>query len=140
MTSFLATQVIIDMESGYHLFRGDWPIHREAHSLLISGLLGLATGALVWLLARHRILPSYSVVRSEVACTAALYGGLAGGLTHPILDAVMHPDLRPFWPLSRANPFLDAIGLVALHLGCVVSGLMGAGILMFRYHYATTPG
>jgi membrane-bound metal-dependent hydrolase YbcI (DUF457 family) len=140
LTAFVATQVVIDIESGYHLYRGDWPIHREAHSLLISGLLGLATGLLVWLVARHRMRVSDPLVRSEIARSAALCGGLVGGLTHPILDAVMHPDLRPFWPVSMANPFLDTIGFGALHLGCVASGLVGAGVLMFRCRSGLRPG
>ena len=139
VTTFVVTQVAIDFESGYHLFRGDWPIHREAHSLLISGLLGLATGALIASVARRYTLPAHPMLRSEVAWAAALYGGLLGGLSHPLLDAVMHPDLRPFWPVSAANPFLDATSLVALHLACVVSGLLGAGILMVRYRSVATP-
>ena len=140
LTAFVVTQIVIDVESGYHLFRGAWPIHREAHSLLISSLLGLATGLLVWLVARYRVPVPDPVLRSEVAPSAVLYGGLAGGLTHPLLDAVMHPDLRPFWPVSTANPFLDTIGFAALHLGCVASGLVGAAVLLFRYCSRLRPG
>jgi hypothetical protein len=44
----------------------------------------------------------------------------------------MHPDLRPFWPISTANPFLGALGLGALHLACVASGIAGAYILALR--------
>ncbi len=132
LIAFVATQIVIDMESGYHLFRGDWPIHREAHSLLVSGLLGLATGLLVWLAARHFTPPSNIFASAELALAPCLFGGFVGGLTHPLLDAFMHPDLRPFWPVSTANPFLDAIGLGALHLGCVASGVLGAGVLIFR--------
>ncbi len=140
LTSFVATQVMIDLESGYHLFRGDWPVHRWAHSLLVSGLLGLLAGLLIWLAARHRMPVSDPAIRSEFALSAALVGGLVGGLSHPLLDAVMHPDLRPFWPASMANPFLDAIGLAALHLSCVASGLVGAGVLIFRWRSCARPG
>jgi hypothetical protein len=44
----------------------------------------------------------------------------------------MHPDLRPFWPFSGSNPFLDVVGLGALHLVCVGSGVAGAAILAIR--------
>jgi membrane-bound metal-dependent hydrolase YbcI (DUF457 family) len=140
LTSFVATQVVIDMESGYHLFRGDWPVHRWAHSLLVSGLLGLLTGALISFAARHRMQVSDTTTRGDFALSTALFGGLVGGLTHPLLDAVMHPDLRPFWPASLANPFLDAIGVGALHLSCVASGVIGAGALIFRWRSCERPG
>lgn len=140
LTAFIATQFAIDLESGYHLFRGDWPVHRWAHSLLVSGLIGLLTSLPVWLAARHRMPTADPAIRSEFEFCTALVGGLLGGLTHPLLDAVMHPDLRPFWPVSLANPFLDVIGLTALHLGCVASGLVGVGILIFRRRASVPPG
>lgn len=37
----------------------------------------------------------------------------------------MHPDVRPFAPRADTNPLLGLIGLGALHLGCVVLGLIG---------------
>ena len=79
LTSFVATQVVIDIESGYHLFRGDWPVHRWAHSLVISGLLGLSTGLLIWLAARHHMPVSNLAIRTEFAFSPALLGGWLEG-------------------------------------------------------------
>jgi membrane-bound metal-dependent hydrolase YbcI (DUF457 family) len=53
-------------------------------------------------------------------------GGLAGGLSHPFLDGIMHPDVRPFMPWSDQNPFLGLIGVGRLHLACVAAALFGA--------------
>jgi membrane-bound metal-dependent hydrolase YbcI (DUF457 family) len=55
-----------------------------------------------------------------------LSGGLAGGLSHPLLDGIMHADLRPFMPWSDVNPFLGLIGLAQLHLACVAAAIAGA--------------
>jgi membrane-bound metal-dependent hydrolase YbcI (DUF457 family) len=55
-----------------------------------------------------------------------LSGGLAGGLSHPLLDGIMHPDVRPFMPWSDCNPFLGLLGLVQLHLACIAAVIVGA--------------
>jgi len=63
---------------------------------------------------------------------SSLVGGAVGGLTHPILDGIMHRDIRPFWPFTDANPLLGAIGLGALHALCLACGIAGAIVLAFR--------
>ncbi len=68
---------------------------------------------------------------SSPSCLVTLAGGtflgaLAGGLSHPFLDGIMHPDVRPFMPWSDHNPFLELIGLVPLHLARIAAALFGA--------------
>ena len=132
LTAFVVSQIAIDVESGYHLLRGDWPIHREFHSLLLAALVGVLSGTLVWSVGR--VLPDQSSpgVRGELAAFPGYAGGLLGGLSHPVLDGIMHPDLRPFWPFSTANPFLELVSLGALHLFCVACGVVGVLLLGFR--------
>jgi hypothetical protein len=136
LSAFVASQVAIDVESGYHLLRGEWPVHRLLHTLPMATLVGLVCGILVWGAARlpgvRAWVASESRLESETAARPALVGGLLGGLTHPIFDGIMHSDMQPFWPLSSANPLLDLIGLGALHLGCVAAGAIGAIVLGLR--------
>jgi membrane-bound metal-dependent hydrolase YbcI (DUF457 family) len=132
LSAFVLSQVLIDIESGYHLLWGGWPLHREVHSLVVSGLVGLFAGAVVWLVGRQSRPSSSPMLRSEVAFWAAILGGLVGGFSHPLLDSVMHSDLKPFWPLSMANPFLASLGLGYLHVLCFVSGVAGVIILAVR--------
>lgn len=54
LTAFVVSQIVIDTESGYHLLRGDWPVHREGHSLLAGSLIGLLSGTSVWLAGQRR--------------------------------------------------------------------------------------
>lgn len=132
LTAFVLSQIAIDLESGYHLLCGDWPVHREVHSFLGASVVGLLTGAAVWVAARRLRSSDPAIAQAEIGMIPALVGGLIGGLSHPILDGIMHPDLRPFWPLSSANPFLGILDLGVLHLLCVVSGLAGMFVLAFR--------
>jgi membrane-bound metal-dependent hydrolase YbcI (DUF457 family) len=132
LTAFIVSQIAIDVESGYHLFRGEWPVHREVHSLLVAALVGVLSGAFVW--SMGRVLPNSGTprLRGELAALPAYVGGLLGGLSHVFLDGIMHPDLHPFWPFSTANPFLGLVSLGTLHLFCIVCGAVGVLLLGFR--------
>jgi hypothetical protein len=134
--AFVAAQVVIDLESGYHLLRGDWPVHRVLHTLPIATLAGLVSGVAIWALARlFRLRERHGhepMLPSEVDARPALVGGLLGGVTHPLFDGIMHTDVRPFWPLSAENPLLDLIGLAALHRACILTGVLGALVLWTR--------
>ena len=48
----------------------------------------------------------------------------------------MHSDLKPFWPVSTANPFLASVSLGYLHLLCLASGVAGVIILAVRSRLA----
>jgi membrane-bound metal-dependent hydrolase YbcI (DUF457 family) len=37
-------------------------------------------------------------VKSETSAVAVLVGAPVGGLSHSLLDGLMHPDVRPFAP------------------------------------------
>ena len=133
LVAFVASQVVIDVESGYHLVRREWPVHRLAHTLPIATLVGVVTGVLVWLVGRRLTPSSEPAVQAEARLGPALLGGFLGGATHPVLDGIMHHDVHPFWPLTDANPLLSAVSLRALHLWCFATGVLGAGILMYRW-------
>jgi membrane-bound metal-dependent hydrolase YbcI (DUF457 family) len=140
LTAFVISQVVIDLESGYHLLRQEWPIHRHLHSMVLAGIAGLLTGTLVFLAARIAKPKKFTVPRSEVGILPAYLGGLMGGVSHSVLDSIMHLDLVPFWPFSDKNPLLDALSVVALHILCIASGLVGVTVLAIRWSLLTASG
>ncbi len=129
--TFVAVQVVIDLETLYHLIRRDWPVHRELHSLVGGAAVGVALGVAVWLAGSMfvRRLPLWPAVRAEVSFMGTLVGGLVGGISHSILDGMMHRDVRPYWPFSEAPGWSGMVSVGALHLACVLSGVLGCGIL-----------
>jgi hypothetical protein len=42
------------------------------------------------------------------------------------VDAVIHHDVRPFWPFSPANPFLVGGSFYLVHYACALLGLVGS--------------
>ena len=142
-TAFCAAQVVIDCESLYHIVHHDYPVHRFFHSFVGAGLAGSAASAGIFLLLyligrtsslleddRWRRIPA---LRGEVAPLGVWMGGVLGGLSHTVLDGMMHRDVRPFVPWSDENPFLGIVSVGTLHLLCVAAAVLGTlGLTLWK--------
>jgi hypothetical protein len=51
-TSFAITQVVIDVETAYHLVRNEWPLHRAFHTMLLGTAVGVVVGVLLHVVGR----------------------------------------------------------------------------------------
>lgn len=131
-TAFALSQVVIDLESGYHLLRGDWPVHRLAHSLPVATAIGIVTGTAVWIAGRRLPAPRSVELQAEVQPLPAHAGGFLGGSSHAVLDAIMHADAEPLWPFTLSNPLLGTLDIVPLHVFCLITGACGALVLTGR--------
>jgi len=49
----------------------------------------------------------------------------------------MHRDMNPLWPLIDGNRLLGAVPVGMLHVFCVVSGLLGIGLIARREIFRT---
>jgi len=140
-TSFALTQVAIDVETLYHLARAEWPVHRQCHSVLGGASVGLvvAAGVVVGRPAFSRAFnavlgadraPQFNAA-SETDGVAAVVGGLVGGASHSLLDAIVHPDVRPLWPVAPGNQLFGLVSPETLHVLCVAAGVVGVAWLWF---------
>ncbi|PTT88070.1 hypothetical protein DBR42_10430 [Pelomonas sp. HMWF004] len=125
--SFVAANVLIDVESLYNLVHGRHPVHAFFHTYVGATLVALALVVAFWLLRRagvQRLLPALTLRQVTL-------GALLGAWSHVLLDSVMHADIQPLQPLSAANGLLGWVSLSALHWGCLACGvvaLLMAGI------------
>lgn len=131
LLAFVVSQVVIDLETAFFLFRREWPVHRALHSFALAIPVGLATGLLVWTAGRLTVRPALRG-SAEWGLLPALVGGGLGGATHPLLDAVMHDDIQPLRPFSTANPLHLAVGVATLHVLCLAAGVLGAMLWWMR--------
>ena len=143
--AFIAVQVVIDCETLYYLERREYPIHRTLHTFLGGTLAGLAVAGVLllsrWLASRLRpevgrsFAAKWPSVASEFGIAGILAGGIIGGASHPLLDGLMHPDIRPLEPWTRANPLLGAVSMATLHDGCILAGVAGLVLLGIKLYF-----
>lgn len=133
MAAYSVAQIVIDLESGYQLIKKQYPVHRDAHTFFVGGLIGVLCGLIVsragawW--SRPRDAP-VEAIASEYRLTVAVLSGLFGGLFHSLLDAIMHADVRPFRPFSAANAFYGLVSDRYLYLFCIGTALVGGVIIL----------
>ena len=133
VAAYSVVQVVIDIESGAHLLRGDYPVHRQAHTFFLGGLIGLLCGLIVWRVGRWLARPRDVIpeaLAAEYRMPIAVASGVFGGMFHSVLDGIMYADIRPFRPFSDANPLYGLVSVSALYLFCIITGLVGAALLL----------
>ncbi|MDR7522827.1 MAG: DUF4184 family protein [Armatimonadota bacterium] len=136
---FTLTQIVIDLESARGVLVSASPLHGPLHSLAgatLAGLLAAVLGRHIFnalnplfrsLLRQVEGMPAWLVGEVvPITWAAALIGGTVGGISHVLLDAVIHPDVSPFWPFSSSNPFLRDGSFYLMHYACTLVGLIGA--------------
>jgi hypothetical protein len=140
LTAFIVANVAIDVEPLYHIIQGDYPVHGPLHTLLGATTTGLLAGVSVFLLSQlsRRVpflqnttgkLPTF--VQAEFILSACILGGVIGGISHSLIDALIYSDVHPFAPMSLQNPFLGSVRPDALTNSLVLAGAVGFALLIF---------
>lgn len=125
---FGGAQVLMDIEPLVGILRG-WPVlHGYTHTALGALVIGTVAGII------GRPISEFALRRLRIAYPpftwgASFAGAYVGSFSHVALDAVMHADMNPFWPVLAGNPWLGAVSLDTLHLACLAAGLLGLAVL-----------
>ncbi|MCX9158312.1 hypothetical protein OPU71_19480 [Niveibacterium sp. 24ML] len=115
LAMFAGAQVLMDIEPGIGMLRGAATLHGYSHTL--AGALAIALLCLPF-----KRLAEW-VFRVRISWRQAAVGALLGTFTHILLDALVHDDIRPFWPLSDANPLRGLLGWHETELLCLLLAL-----------------
>lgn len=133
--TFGVAQVAMDIEPGVGMLTGAQVLHGPTHTILgalaIAYLVVLiAPRVCTYLLKRwnkevlHYKLPW--LVQSEIVSKTALRAGaFFGTLSHVALDSLMHHDIHPLLPFSRANPLMGLVAHDAVYQLCFVAAVLG---------------
>jgi len=141
-TIFCYSQVVTDLESGFYLFRGEYPVHRFFHTYLGATLVGFTcalTGRPIGQLALRAwqawfppLLTRLFGRSVSIPWRVAFVSAFLGTYSHVFLDSIMHEDIIPLSPFTATNPMLHVMSLSLLHLLCVGLGLVGVLVVPFR--------
>lgn len=133
--AFVLSQVVIDCETAWNLYRGHEQLHTFFHTYLGVSVAMALTGAVIAVYSGFASrFPGSWLVRElsdwgkPFEFRSSFSAILFGGWSHVFLDSVMHEDIRPLAPFSRGNPMLEIVSLEMLHLICV-GGFAGAALI-----------
>src|ERR1700694_3365892 len=133
MAAYSFSQHVFAIESGYYMLHHATPVHRQAHTFLVGGLIGLLCGLIVsrvgaWVARPRDIVPE--ALAAEYRLPVAVLSGIFGGRFHSGRHGIMHADIRPFRPFTQANPLYGLVSVQILYLFCVITGVVGAALLL----------
>lgn len=139
LLTFTVAQGVMDVPVVYRILNQISQPH--AYSTTFVGALAMAPIAVVITMPFVRVMERYVLRTTKekpfVTWSAAWLGAFAGTLSHLALDAVMHSDAFPFWPISRWNPLHLAVNIQVLHDVCfwsfAVGGVGWAVVAAFRH-------
>ena len=128
---FGGVQVLMDIEPLIGIVQG-WPIlHGVTHTVLGALVIGLVAGAIGKPISEF-VLRLLRIRHHPISWPVSFLSGLLGTYSHIGLDAVMHRDMEPFWPLAVGNPLLGLMSVEGLHVLCLAAGLLGLLIIAGR--------
>ena len=136
--AFGVAQVVMDIEPLIGMLRGWGDLHGWTHTVL--GALLLAPMAVLltvyvypWIAAWwNRHMQAHQApwlgMPLPLRRSAVWAGALVGTLSHVVLDALMHADMRPLAPFSNANPLLWLVDHDDVYRYCALAGALGAAV------------
>ena len=130
---FAWAQVVMDLQPLVVLLRQRGTVHGWTHTFLAA----LALGALTSVSGKYAIEGVTKLLRIgrdgqvTVPWKVANLSALFGTVSHVLLDALIYPEMAPFWPLSQSNPLyfgIQSYQMILFLLACGVLGGLAWGI------------
>jgi len=128
----LMASVAVDIEPLLVIvLRLDYPLHGYLHTFLAVGLYGLLLG---WIMAGLEGVfgPLYRVLFLEESAPTGrkpfLVAGVAGTVSHVLLDSPLYSDIQPFYPLG-VNPLFNLSLTFEIYAFCAMS--FGVAFLLY---------
>lgn len=106
-------------------------VHGPLHTFLGGTAFALAFAVIAYVLRPRIPTPPRWGFLPRRSSRRIVAGSLIGVSVHVLLDAPMHDDMRPFYPVE-ANPLLGVTSDLVLYAVCVVAGILGAVLWVRR--------
>jgi len=132
---FAWAQIIMDIQPLIVMISGTGHLHGFSHTYIGATLLALFSA----LSGRSLSLFGLKIMglankHTQITWLVAFTSAFIGTYSHVILDAIMHSDVEPYFPITLNNHFLGLISIEQLHQWCFYSGLIGV-IIYYAVQY-----
>jgi membrane-bound metal-dependent hydrolase YbcI (DUF457 family) len=123
-------QILVDLQPLVVILTYEGQTHGITHTFLGGAVLGAAAAASGKPLAEGllNLFRKKSKPRLQVSWKTAWWSGLVGGLSHVLMDALIYPDMSPFWPFVKGTS-MDVFTSRDMTAFCLFTGL--AGLLVY---------
>ena len=128
---FGGSQVLMDLEPLYRMLMSDPIVHGRSHTVLGAAVIG-TVAMLIGKPVSEFALRLFKSGCATISWTAAANGAYIGTFSHVLLDAVMHADMEPWWPVGTQNPLLGVLTTGGLYTLLVVCGVAGGVVVAAR--------
>lgn len=129
---FGGAQVLMDLEPGLRMLAASPVLHGPSHTLAGAVAIG-AVAAVIGKPVSEFVLRRSGLRHRPMRWSASVLGAAVGTLSHVLLDALVHADMTPGYPLGDGNPLLGLLSLPALQDLCIALGLLGGLGVAWRY-------
>ena len=127
-------QILMDLQPLIVLITGEGHLHGFSHTFIGATLISIFA-ALTGKYLSELGLTILDIATSQRPITilwwVAFLSSFIGGYSHVVLDAIMHTDVEPYFPVAEKNHYHGFLSVGALHKFCLYSALTGAGIYYF---------
>lgn len=130
------SQIIMDIQPLIALVTTKGHLHGFSHTFLgasIIAILSAFTGKGVVEYILSKVVGCHGKERIYLKWHIVIVSAFIATFSHVFLDAIMHFDVQPYFPMTLANHFLGLLSVEWLHIFCLISGLFGAIIYLIKY-------
>lgn len=136
---FTGIQILMDIEPLIAMLLGWDTLHFYTHNLigaLLIGTIGLIFGKPM----TEYVLNYNDVQIVDIPWSTAIFTAYFASFSHILLDAFMHIDMLPFFPLSTSQELVSMLSYPQLEAFCLFTLVIGVIGLAFRHftHYKKT--
>lgn len=128
---FGGSQVLMDVEALVRIYRNDAILHGPSHTVAGAVLIGLAAGFLGRPVSLF-VLETLRITHHDISWRVSFSTAFLGTCSHIALDAIMHADMNALFPFAQGNGLLSFFSVAELHALCLITGLLGCGVLFLR--------
>jgi len=134
MAATLLASVAIDIEPIYCILSSSCPLHGVLHTYLGATAFSLVVVTTIIYFSRKHLqrISDALGIRQAYSLKSIVIGSLIGGWSHVFLDSFLYPELMPFWPVLRSNPFVGVTNNDAIYLITIIGFVAGAMLYFWK--------
>lgn len=127
-------QIVMNIQPLFVLISGEGHLHGFSHTFVGATLLAVVaalTGKYLSEIGLKVVGLSKQPNPITIKWWIVVVSAFIGTYSHIMLDAVMHIDMQPYFPINVSNPLLGVVSIPTLHKFCLYTGMLGALLYFF---------